>query len=147
MRFNIFIPTLHLGTEDVKGYPYPADYKIKIFDRVVDTSSTIFGAPENLMKFWVWNLTEDRKNDIIFIDQDKDQTISRLNQIYILEPDPADEPKLTWSILFMSSDMDSVTHPGDEFVFKTLKPITSRDVYEFKGQWVSVNEDNFVQVP
>jgi hypothetical protein len=146
-EFSIFLPSFFMGGEQITGYPQPADYKITIFDHVVDTSSTEFGALANPMIFRVWNVTEDRKVDVIFIEADNNQSISPSDDIFILEPDEQGQPRLTWEIVFVATQNTTLPQPGDEFVLKTIKPLTSKDVYEFQAQWVSANEDNFVQVP
>ena len=140
LDISIYLPQIDLGTEVLYGFPHPADYKITIYDYVVDTSSSAFGAQEVPMKFTVWNLTENKNTDIIFIDLDENSTISRLDEIYLLEPDEFNELRLTWTLFF--SGLESVTLPvsGDEFVFRTLKPVTSEDVYEFSATSVAVDD-------
>jgi hypothetical protein len=146
LDISISLPSINLGNEILEGFPHPADYKISIFDHVVDTSSTTLGAAAIPMMFTVWNLTEDIKADIIFIETDNNQTISLFDEIFILEPDPQGVLRLTWSIFFSGTQNDSPPMPGDEFVFRTLKPLTSEDVYEFRVIPTSVR-DNSAPIP
>ena len=150
LDYSISIPKIDLGTEIVQGTAYPADYEITIFDSVVDTSSSYLGAPEVPMYFTVRNVTEDRQVDVIYVELDGDQTISRFDEIYILEEDETGEPFLTWLIFFSGSE--SVTPPlaGDVFTFRTLKPFTHDDVFEFtpqsSGTKGDVNNDGSVNI-
>jgi len=132
------------------AYPHPSDYKITIFDLVVDTSSTLLGASSIPMMFLVWNLTQDRKSDILFIDTDDNKIISLLDNIYILEQDDVGELGLTWQIQFTGAPDDTLhlpPQPGDEFIFRTLKPITSKDVYEFRATLTNVDEHYSISLP
>ena len=140
LDISIYLPEIDLGTEVLYGFPHPADYKINIYDHVVDTSSATLGAMEVPMKFSVWNLTENKNTDIIFIDLDADLTISRLDEIYFLEPDELGELRLTWTLFFSGLESVTLPLPGDEFVFRTLKPVTSEDVYEFSTTSVAVDD-------
>jgi hypothetical protein len=129
------------------GYPQPADYNITLFDHVVDTSSTAYGAPAVPMKFTVRNFTENRQANIIFLDTNGDQALSLFDEIFILEPDSLSNLRLTWSISFTGSPNDTPPQPGDEFVFKTLKPITQEDVFEFRATLTSVRHNDSSPLP
>jgi hypothetical protein len=146
-RFVIVLPTINLGNEILVGYPQPADYNITLFDHVVDTSSTAYGAPAVPMKFTVRNFTENRQANIIFLDTNGDQALSLFDEIFILEPDSLSNLRLTWSISFTGSPNDTPPQPGDEFVFKTLKPITQEDVFEFRATLTSVRHNDSSPLP
>jgi hypothetical protein len=45
---------------------------------------------------------------------------------------------LTWSLIFVWQEGAISPAPGDEFVLRTVKPLTSSDVYEFTGTMSSV---------
>ncbi len=139
-RAHITVPELSLGFEAIKGFPYPADYVITLSANVVDTSISAYGVPAVPLRFTVWNETENHPVDIIFIERVKDQKISPDDRILILEPDETGMPRLTWSILFSGAANDSPPQPGDAFVFKTLRPLSNLDVYEFRAIITSVNE-------
>jgi predicted esterase len=138
LEISISLPSIDLGNEVLEGFPHPADYMISISDQVVDTSSTTFGAAAIPMMFKVWNVTEDKKADVIFIETDNNQTLSLFDEIFILEPGPDGKLRLTWSIAFFGTQNDNPPVPGDEFVFRTLEPLSSEDVYEFQTIATSV---------
>jgi hypothetical protein len=140
LQISISLPNFNLGDTTYQGYPYPADYQITIFDQVVDTSSSAFGLPVTPMKFTVWNLTESRKAEIIFSDPDRNQTISRNDEIFILEPDLQGELGFTWALFFGGLADVIPPEPGDVLRFKTLKPATSQDIYEFNPSVSQVDE-------
>lgn len=131
MTYHIYLPEINIGTEIVKGFAYPADYQITMYDHQVDTSYSLFGAPERPMCFTVWNITEAHQVDVIFVETDNDYTISRFENIYILEKDEAGQPMLTWLISFAGLDTSITPVAGDVFTMKTLKPFTHNDVFEF----------------
>jgi calcineurin-like phosphoesterase family protein/flagellar hook capping protein FlgD len=131
LDISIFLPIINVAGNIIEGFPYPANYKMHIFDHIVDTSSTAFGAPANPMKFSVYNVTENHSAEIIFLDNDIDSTISRADVVYILENDSVSEPMFTWAMSFSGQATATNPIPGDEYVIKTLKPLTIADVYEF----------------
>ena len=131
LKVNAYIRDYVIGTQTYPAYPYPADYSIVIYDQVVDTSSTAFGAPAREMYFTVTNVTHDRKADLIFIDSDRDKQISRLDYIYILEPDESNELQFTWTLYFGGDSTALPPKAGDEYMFRTLKPITTSDMFSF----------------
>jgi hypothetical protein len=134
IEINIYLATIDLGGGNILyGYPYPADYTITLFDQIVDTSSNTWGALPVPIKFSLYNETENHYPDIIFLDNDNDNTISRLDELYIIETDSIGGPLLTWAFAF--GGQPSVVNPvaGDEYAFKTLKPFTFEDVFEFSN--------------
>ncbi|UCE19369.1 MAG: T9SS type A sorting domain-containing protein [Gemmatimonadota bacterium] len=153
LEITVHLPEIDIGTEILNGIPYPADYRISISDNVVDTSSSAFGAAEMEMMFTVWNMTENKREDVIFLDFDQNRTISRLDELFILLPCDG-EPQLTWAVYFGGQPTAVNPQPGDEFVIRTLKPLTGEDVYEFRaGQDVllcslhgDANEDGAVDI-
>jgi hypothetical protein len=94
------------------------------------------------MKFKVYNMTENRQVEVMFIELDNNMTISNNDQIYILEKDPQDETMLAWYIVFTSLPGYTLPKAGDEFLLATLKPFTSEDIYEFKSPLTKLQTDN-----
>ncbi|MCK6558060.1 T9SS type A sorting domain-containing protein [bacterium] len=140
LKVAITVPRIDLGTEVLEGYPQPADYRLEFFDHVVDTSSTAYGAAAVPMKFLVQNLTANRPVEIIFLDNDADQSVSLFDEIFLVEPVDQSALRLTWSMLFTGTSSDRPPAPGDEFTFRTHKPLTTADVYEFYGRLTGVHE-------
>jgi endonuclease/exonuclease/phosphatase family metal-dependent hydrolase len=60
LDITISIPEINLGTEILKGFAYPADYKMTLFDHPVDTSATYWGAPATPKYFRVTKLADNR---------------------------------------------------------------------------------------
>ncbi len=144
LEYTISVPEIDLGTEIVRGTPYPADYEIRICEGIVDTSSSFLGAPQGPISFVVWNVTEGRQVDVIYIDFDGDGAISRLDEVYVLEEDPDGSPMLTWLIFFAGREDYIPPSAGDVFAFRTLKPFTHQDLLEFtlaRGERGDVNGD------
>jgi hypothetical protein len=132
LQISITVPNIDIGTKVLEGVPFPADYRITIFDQVVDTSRAVYGAAAVPMMFMVWDLTAGARVDAIFLDTDNNHTISRLDELFLLLPD-GDEPQLTWAFFFGGSPSAVNPRPGDEFILRTLKPLTGDDVYEFRA--------------
>lgn len=137
LDFSITVPTVFIGGELRTAVPHPSDYKITLFDEVVDSSTAAFGIPPKPLKFTVWNLTDDRKADFLFTEFDGNQTISDLDKVTIIEPDAQGELQIAWSIFFTGSRNHIAPVPGDEFLFRTLKPIKSEDIFELKASLVT----------
>jgi len=134
MEISIYLPTIDLGGGNIlNGFPYPSDYRITLFDHIVDTSSNAWGALQVPVYFAVTNETGNYQSEFIFLDTDNNNTISRLDELYIIESDTTGNPLLTWALAF--GGQPSVVNPvaGDEYVFKTLKPFTNEDVFEFSN--------------
>jgi hypothetical protein len=125
------LPVVNLGDETITGYAQPADYRIELFDDVVGMSSDAYGASVLPMKFTVYNMTDEREVPVIFIDTDNNQTLSRLDQIYFVEPDSLGNDQLTWLLFFGGYEDDAPPVPGDVLFFYTLKPFTSGDRFRF----------------
>ena len=109
--------------ETVRGYPYPADYKIVVYENIVDTSSTFLGAIAKPITFTVQNITEDHKVEVIFFELDNDNKLSPNDEIYILERDQNGELILTWVVGFSGNPNATLPKPGDEFMLFTLKQV------------------------
>ena len=120
------------------GKPNFNDYLITLFSTVVDTSKGGFGPDPTPMKFLVWNLTKNRRADVVFYDANGDNTIGSDVRIDILEPDLTASLVPAWSLIFVGQVGDILPVPGDQFVMSTVKPLTSTDVYEFTGTASSV---------
>ena len=135
MEHTISIPELDIGGTIYTGFPYAADYQITINDFIVDTSSTYLGAPATPIKFIVENISENRQIDVIFIEQDFNNSISAYDELYLLETDSIGSPMLTWLIYFGGNLPFADPQPGDQFIFKTLKPFDSEDVFEFSTDY------------
>lgn len=131
MTHTISLPELNFGEETVRGYPYPADYLLTVYDHVVDTSSSFLGAIPVAMTFTTWNITENRQVDVIFIEADHNGELSPHDEVYILEESDQGEPFLTWMVFFTGNPSYISPEPGDEFVLATLKPFTHQDIFEF----------------
>ena len=133
LEINIFLPSINIGGTVYQGFANPVDYTITVFDQIVDTSSTAFGAPAIPMKFTVWNETKNRRSEIIYDDQDGNGSISRFDIIYILEPDSVGQPQFSWAISFGGPPTVSAPLPGDIYRLSTLKPLTHQDIYTFNS--------------
>ena len=128
---SISLPELNSGTDIIKGYPYPADYRLNFHDHLVDTSSSFLGAIPIPIYFDMWNITEDRQVEVVFVELDQNGEISPHDQVYIIEKNKQGELMLSWMIVFSGSQVYRPPQPGDEFLLATLKPFTHRDVFEF----------------
>ena len=150
MTHTISLPELNFGSEIVRGYPYPADYVLKVYDHTVDTTSIFLGALAVPVSFMVWNRMEDYQVDIVFNEADNNGALSPHDEIYILEENDQNEPFLTWFIFFSGNPSYIPPEPGDEFVLATLKSFTHKDVFEFTTAPLSdkgdVNGDGSVNI-
>jgi hypothetical protein len=130
---QITVPTFSVGSETIKGVAYPSDYEIRLADRIVDTSSTLFGAGATQLFFSVWNTTENHRVPVIISELDGDGTISRFDDIFILEKDRHGQFIVAWEIFFSGDEKAILPVAGDVFTLKTIKPIRGNDVFEFSA--------------
>jgi len=125
------IAEVHTGAEVIRGYAQPSDYRIEISDTIVGNSSNAYGAPQKPLKFTVYNTTEQREVPVIFFDHDNNQTASRLDQIYFVEPDSIGNDRMTWFMYLDGEEDANPPAPGDIYHFCTLKPFSSNDRFIF----------------
>ncbi len=131
LTVTIQLPEFEFNSALIRGYPYPADYRITFYADIVDSSFSYMDAPVEPMKFTVWNVTETRKSEVIFIDYDNDHSISQMDELYILEELKPDSLVITWGLFFQGSASVINPQPGDIFDLVINKPLTRDDVFEF----------------
>jgi len=83
-------------------------------------------------------MTESRDADFAFFDSDFSGTLTNFDEIYLLEKDSTGALTAGWGLTFAGSLDETLPQPGDVYEFRTLKPISRRDIYEFQGIVVSV---------
>jgi hypothetical protein len=117
---------------------------VVFYDHVVDTSSGLYpDFPSVPTAFIVTNLTKQKKVPFVFYDADNNGQLSNFDEIDILESDSAGPPFLTWGLSFTGvTGQFTLPQPGDEFVFKTLRPLTSEDIFEM--HFTSIGEEQRV---
>ncbi|MBN2279575.1 MAG: SGNH/GDSL hydrolase family protein [Candidatus Marinimicrobia bacterium] len=127
LNISFSVPEIFTGVEILRGYPQPSDYRIVFCDTIVGYSSKAYGAVSVPLKFYVHNISDDRAVPVIFFDNDKDQTASKFDQIYFVEPDLSGKERMTW-MMYLDGDDDAIAPaPGDVYLFRTLKPFTAAD--------------------
>jgi len=122
---------------------YPADFEIRFFDHVVDTSQHLyFGGPQaKAVNFSVFNLTEGKKAPFFFFDRNNDGQFDAGDEVVIVYGDSAGKLPLSgnpyrtaWSISFYSDSTQSnqiAPKPGDVFFVGTKKPFRSNESFTF----------------
>jgi predicted esterase len=133
-----FLVNRTIGQDTYKGVPDPYDYSLTLFNSVVDTSKDGFGLPPTPMKFNMRNLTKNKQVNVAYYNENGSNSIGSGDEVDILEPDSAGNPRLSWGIVFISVPGDTMPVPGNEFRLYTVKPVTSADVYDFVGAISSV---------
>jgi hypothetical protein len=124
----------------VHGIPSPADYRITIADRVVDTSVSMYGIDPVPMQFSVRNITEDRKVRVLFSDLDADQKLGMLDAVTIVEASGDGAPSIGWTMFFGAVANPRLPLAGDMFDLRIRKPLTVRDVFEFAVPLTEVSD-------
>jgi hypothetical protein len=138
---NIFVPSRNIGGVQYTGFAYPYDYLITLAESVVGTSFAGFGLDAVPMKFSAINLTLGVPAEVGFFDGDGDGTISALDEVDFVERDSLGEPRLSWAVFFVAQAGDTLAVPGDQFLLRTRKPLTSDDVYEFTTTVTDVEDE------
>ncbi|MBC8181321.1 hypothetical protein H8E88_09360 [candidate division KSB1 bacterium] len=118
------------------GIDLPADYEIRFYDEIVDTSDVL---NEQEVKFEVWDITNNIRVPFIFMDLDK----SKNPDSYITPGDKIlpimyvnNRPKGTWKMTFKAPSDTSVEiiapTAGDIFHLEIEEPLTENDTYTIK---------------
>jgi hypothetical protein len=146
MPVFVYIPQRIVGSTTVQGVAVPCDYLVTLFNTIVDTSKAGFGPDATPMKFMVWNLTRNMKATVAYYDANGNNTLGSNDQVYILEPDYLGNLRLSWTILFLAEDGETLPVPGDEFLLRTVKGATTADVYQFTSTVTSITRSAAPQV-
>ena len=141
MHVQVYVPERFIGSDIVKGVADPYDYRITLFNTIVDTSKAGFGVDPTPMKFMVWNLTTNTKADVVYYDANGSNTIGSFDEVDILEPDSLGKLRLSWAMLFVTEAGDTLPVPGDEFLLRTVKGATAADVYQFTATVLSATRN------
>lgn len=119
---------------------YPADFELRFFDSVVDTSEALlFGQQRIPVNFKIWNLTEDRQMDFLFGDRDNDKQFTPGDSVTIVtgltlgQRPQGSRFRSAWAIFFDNSNMDpKPPKAGDIYRIVTSKPFRRGESFEFK---------------
>jgi hypothetical protein len=149
-REGVYKPTFKTFYKGVLGTITADDYRIEFGDVGVDTSVAFKPdrtlLPEKAVNFTITNLTKDKKIKFAFHEQDPflgDQDgrftyntgiIAYSDEIYFLEENDEGELETTWMVsMGASTNPADTTNPDvdDVLNLSTLKPMLSRDVFEF----------------
>jgi hypothetical protein len=122
---------------------WPADYEIRFFNSVVDTSAFDIPPqyPSMKLNFTITNLTAGRRVKCIVDDADRNNEFSLGDTIRILEGDINSNFNIVYKISYGRPFGGTVSPPveGDRFVFKTTKPFYTGDQFTFKLRGTSVD--------
>lgn len=145
------------NVEEDPGYKtssirYPADYEIRFFDHIVDTSAAVsFFDIATPTQFTVWNVTENKKAHFIFSEAITDSLLSLGDRILIAFGDSLGKPpqqgnyRVGWSIQFYIDTTKGTLQmpgPGDVLRIVTTKPFRTGEAFQFKMKAVGQNNDS-----
>lgn len=107
-----------------QGIRYPRDLEIRFSDTYVDTSVLFNPQP---IRFAVWDVNENKKLDVVFLDRDKNKELSVKDQIVLVLPGN----KFGWQITFKAPPSGDAVLPtsGDVYQIFVLKPLEETDRY------------------
>lgn len=135
---------------------FPADYEIRFFDAIVDTSSE-FNLQAQPTSFEVWNVTDGVKADFFFYDFDQNSTLSDSDKViplfYLFNGDSVAntggrrEYRMTWQAQFFAPAEGEPIAPqaGDIFFMHSTKPFRSGDVFEYETRGARIENDQAKQ--
>ena len=141
MDLNLYLYDGVIGADKLKGLDKPSDYKILFSNTIVDTTLEVrrwdlYGVP---VKFKVYNSTDKRFIDFVFLDLNGDNEVSPADEVYFFEPDHRDSLVLTWSLNFIS-DKTYTYGTGDTLLLYTKKPFRQNDLFTFQSQVATVDQ-------
>lgn len=122
---------------------YPADFEVRFFGNVVDTSVAplFFGSPPaKPVNFTVWNMTENRKAQFMFYDPDGDGRFTLGDRLIIVYGDSLGKPpepgnyRTTWRLQLFADTTGTPVLPGSGAVLAivTTKPFRTGEAFQFK---------------
>lgn len=139
---------------DPKGSERPNDYIISFYDESGADTSTAYRLfntnwPSQPVNFKVYNISEKRYVDFVFIDLDTNGgpgTFSALrtkkDRIIFLEPNSINELIITWTN-YLSGDTTGakqIPQEGDSLIVKLKKPFLSSDKFTFVASAGTIDE-------
>lgn len=129
---------------------YPADYEIRFFNQIVDTSTqTGFFDPLIPTKFMIWNVTENKKAQFLLLDNRNDSSLAPGNKAIIVVGDSLGRPaqlgnyRAAWEIEFFVDTLAGPLRlplPNDVYGFATTKPFRTGETFQFKMRGSNVDE-------
>lgn len=140
MGLNLYTYDGVIGTDQLQGIRKPSDYRIEFSDDIADTTLDkpewyVFGTP---VTFRVFNVTEQRYIEFVFLDIDMNEKVTPFDEIYFFEPNPADSLVLTWSLNFISEETYSYGD-GDTLHVRLKKPFRRGDTFSFMSEPAQVD--------
>ncbi len=133
--------TIQLTRNSNLGTPQlaPADYEVRFGSAGSDTA--LFSTPIPV-PFQVWNVTENKKQNILVLDQNADGAWNSGENIFIVTGESiADFKPVIWTITLTAPSDPSVTsippEAGDVAFISTFKPFTSKDTYTITTKGIS----------
>ncbi len=141
MGLNLYLYDGVIGSDKLMGLEKPSDYRIVFSDKIVDTTLAVQrwyleGVP---VKFKVYNLTDRRDIDFVFLDLNGDNEPSPMDELYFFEPDAQDSLVLTWSLNWIS-DNTFKYGVGDTLYLITNKPFRRNDAFSFQSEVARVDQ-------
>ncbi|MFA6980853.1 MAG: hypothetical protein WC209_16135 [Ignavibacteriaceae bacterium] len=137
--------TIQQDSSIQKGIKWPANYEIKFYDHIVDTSFIKEGAFVKLaVKYEIKNVTEGRKVKFATTDPDKSGDLSLGDEIVIFEYRGSTLAKV-WHIFYvLPSDPGApvvAPVPDDVFRIASTRPFYVNDAFTFTAKTASSNAD------
>lgn len=134
---------LTLNSNLGRATPVPADYEVRFGEVGIDTA--LFTTPIPV-PFQVWNVTENRKENILLLDQNGDGAWSSGENIFIVSGKTLQDFRpVFWTIVISAPYDTSVTsippESGDVAFIPTFKPFTSHDVFTITTKAASAKPD------
>ena len=129
---------------------YPADFELRFYDHIVDTSSRgAFFDKTIPTNFTVWNLTENKKTQFIFLDPDTNFIFSFGDRLILIFGDSLGKPSAPGAyhaalgIKMFADSTVAIKLPGqgDVFTIATKKPFRTGETFQFKMRGSSVSAE------
>jgi hypothetical protein len=155
-RWRVNLWSLFSNPDPTKNYNmnYPADFEFLFSDQIIDTAENILLKPDVPTKFSVYNSTEGKDADFMFLfDENQDSTLGAnlpgktlLESAIIWVPDPGPiHVRTSWRLFFETDSNMSQQNPpapGDLFIIRTKKPFRTGDqiTFEVRGPDLDLNK-------
>ena len=127
---------------------FPSNYELRIYDHVVDSTTTLFGVAPKPRKFEIFNTTLNYKIKYWHLDRsgvDNDSLPSPNERIVFVEKDTKGEFKLVTLDLLIKEDPDSSSfryhfEGGEALTLKVKFPFNKFDKFRFKTELPKIDD-------
>lgn len=141
-QFAAFGQDIDGDGKDEIATAYASDYDIRFSNTNIDSTTGVYGYPKMLIPFSVRNVTDNKRVEVLWVDNITPGVLSPFDQLLFFERDSKDSLRYTWTITFLNptwwqiDTRDTILNfvPGDSLKFRTQKSFRKGDKFLFSTE-------------